>query len=66
MGVSNLLQTIELTKYDMRSQRIVVLRVANIQVEILSIGHDVIFSLKRNMGLFFLCSQQAQLFAVSN
>ncbi|MDM9585521.1 MULTISPECIES: hypothetical protein [unclassified Nostoc] len=40
--VSNLLQTIELTRYDMRSQRIVVLIGQTIQVEILSNGEEII------------------------
>jgi hypothetical protein len=40
--VSNLLQTIELTRYDTRSQRIVVLIGESIQVEILSNGEEII------------------------
>jgi hypothetical protein len=40
--VSNLPQTIELTRYDMRSQRIVVLIGQTIQVEILSNGEEII------------------------
>ncbi len=40
--VSNLLQTIELTRYDGRSQRIVVLIGETIQVEIFSNGEQII------------------------
>lgn len=40
--VSNLLQTVELTRYDTRSQRIVVLIGETIQVEILSNGEELI------------------------
>jgi hypothetical protein len=40
--VSNLLQTIELTRYDTRSQRIVVLVGQTIQVEILSNGEQIV------------------------
>jgi hypothetical protein len=40
--VSNLLQTIELTRYDTRSQRIVVLVSETIQIEILSNGEQII------------------------
>jgi hypothetical protein len=39
---SNLLQTIELTRYDTRSKRIVVLIGETIQVEILSNGEEII------------------------
>ncbi|WP_192881591.1 hypothetical protein [Nostoc sp. CENA543] len=39
--VSNLLQTIELTRYDTRSQRIVVLIGQTILVEILSNGEEI-------------------------
>ncbi len=39
---SNLLKTIELTRYDSRSQRIVVLIGETIQVEILSNGEELI------------------------
>lgn len=39
---SNLLRTIELTRYDTRSQRIVVLIGETIQVEILSNGEEII------------------------
>ncbi|WP_375496022.1 DUF6888 family protein [uncultured Nostoc sp.] len=39
---SNLLRTIELTRYDTRSQRIVVLIGETIQVEILSNGEELI------------------------
>jgi hypothetical protein len=40
--VSNLLQTVELTRYDTRSQRIVVLIGETIQVEILDNGEELI------------------------
>ncbi len=40
--MSNLLQTIELTRYDTRTQRIVVLIGETIQVEILSNGEQII------------------------
>jgi hypothetical protein len=40
--VSNLFQTIELIRYDTRSQRIVVLIGQTIQVEILSNGETII------------------------
>lgn len=40
--MSNLLQTIELTRYDTRTQRIVVLISETIQVEILSNGENII------------------------
>ncbi|MBA3920794.1 MAG: hypothetical protein H0X31_03405 [Nostocaceae cyanobacterium] len=40
--VSNLLQTIELTRYDMRSNRVVVLIGETLQVEILSNGEEII------------------------
>jgi hypothetical protein len=40
--VSNLLQTIELTRYDARTQRIVVLIGQTIQVEILSNGEEIL------------------------
>lgn len=40
--VSNLLQTIELVRYDERSHRIVVLVGETIQVEILSNGEEII------------------------
>lgn len=39
---SNLLRTIELTRYDTRSQRIVVLIGETIEVEILSNGEEII------------------------
>ncbi len=39
---SNLLQTIELTRYDRRTQRIVVLIGETIQVEILNNGENII------------------------
>ena len=39
---SNLLRTIELTRYDARSQRIVVLIGETIEVEILSNGEELI------------------------
>lgn len=39
---SNLLRTVELTRYDTRSQRIVVLIGETIQVEILSNGEELI------------------------
>jgi hypothetical protein len=39
---SNLLRTVELTRYDTRSQRIVVLIGEEIQVEILSNGEEII------------------------
>ncbi|BAB74087.1 DUF6888 family protein [Anabaena sp. FACHB-709] len=39
---SNLLQTIELTRYDTRSQRIVILIGQTIQAEILSNGETII------------------------
>ncbi|MBW4512448.1 MAG: hypothetical protein KME64_39050 [Scytonematopsis contorta HA4267-MV1] len=39
---SNLLRTIELTRYDTRSQRIVVLISETIEVEILSNGEELI------------------------
>lgn len=40
--MSNLLKTIELTRYDTRTQRIVVLIGETIQVEILSNGENII------------------------
>ena len=40
--MSNLLQTIELTRYDTRTQRIVVLIGETIQVEILTNGEQII------------------------
>ena len=40
--VSNLLQTIELTRYDVRTNRIVVLIGETIEVEILSNGEKIV------------------------
>ena len=40
--VSNLLQTIELTRYDVRTKRIVVLIGETIEVEILSNGEKIV------------------------
>lgn len=40
--VSNLLQSVELTRYDRRSQRVVVLIGETLQVEILSNGEEII------------------------
>lgn len=40
--VSNLLQTIELTRYDVRTNRIVVLVGETIEVEILSNGEKIV------------------------
>jgi hypothetical protein len=40
--VSNLLRTVELTRYDTRSQRIVVLKGRTIEVEILSNGEELV------------------------